>query len=716
MKLKDLDSGSKLESSISVETDVPSWTKRSEIGLVTFDDFFDRKDIQRIQDEFSAATRVASIITQPDGSPITVGSNFTRLYNEIICKTKKGRVNCSTLDAELGRHHLKEPILQHGLDGVLWDAGVCINVGNQHVANWLIGQVRDETYVSDTIRAYAHEFDADESEFMEAFREIPVMARHQFESVTQLLSSLVDQLSTAAYLSVQQACFIADEKKNRADLTRLSTAIEQSSATIVITDVEGTIQYVNPAFGEITGYTVGEALGQNPRVLKSGKQDADFYRELWAIISNGATWKGQLVNKRKDGTFYTEEATISPVLDEAGQIVNYVAVKRDITEHLALTAQFEQAQKMESVGRLAGGVAHDFNNMLQAIMGHTEMVLEQINPAMSIFSDLQEVQKAAGHSANLVRQLLTFARKQPIAPQIIDLNGTVEGMLKMLRRLIGESIDLLWNPGKNLPPVKIDPSQIDQLLTNLCINAQDAIEDVGTITIVSEAATCDEAWCASHAGSLPGKYVLLSVSDTGCGMSGETMRHLFEPFFTTKEVGKGTGLGLATVYGVVKQNNGFIDVQSELGQGTTFKIYLPQQAPLPDPSVEHTRLQPAERGSETVLLVEDETMILDMTTAMLKKLGYTVVPVTNPEEAIRQAHSDSEQIDLLITDVVMPAMNGRDLASTLRSRQPALKCLFMSGYTADIISRNGVLDEDVHFIQKPFSMQELAAKVRETLK
>ncbi len=688
----------------------------SETNIAAFDEFFDRKEIQRLQDEFSTATGVASVITQRDGTPITVGSNFTRLYTEIIHKTKKGCANCSTLDTELGRQDRVEPIIQPGLGGGLWDAGVSIKVGNQHVANWLIGQVRHETHVDAIIRAYAHEFGSNESDFMEAFHDVPIMSRPQFECVAQLLLSFVTQLSTAAYLRVQQAHLIADEKKTRADLTRLSTAIEQSSATIVITDVEGTIQYVNPAFGEITGYTVGEALGQNPRVLKSGKQDADFYRELWAIISNGATWKGQLVNKRKDGTFYTEEATISPVLDETGRIVNYVAVKRDITEHLALTAQFEQAQKMESVGRLAGGVAHDFNNMLQAIVGHAEMAQEEANPTTSIFTNLQEVLKAAGHSANLVRQLLTFARKQPVSPQIIDLNETVEGMLKMLRRLIGEAIEFLWNPDRSLPPVKIDPSQIDQLLTNLCINAQDAIDDVGTITIVTETATIDEASCASHAGSLPGQYVVLSVRDTGCGMNRETMNHLFEPFFTTKEVGKGTGLGLATVYGVVKQNNGFIDVQSELGKGTTFKIFLPQQAPLVDPLTEATQIKPMELGTETILLVEDESMILDLTTTILRRLGYTVLPVDSPDEAIHCVREYIDPIDLLMTDIVMPEMNGRDLASTLQSQKPDLKCLFMSGYTADIISRNGTLDEGVHFIQKPFSTQELATKVREALR
>ncbi len=505
-------------------------------------------------------------------------------------------------------------------------------------------------------------------------------------------------------------------RERTAGLTRLSTAIEQSLETIVITDTEGAIQYVNPAFERVTGYNVSEAMGQNPRILKSGKQDDAFYVELWKTISNGKTWIGRMVNKRKNDTFYTEDATISPVLDEAGRIVNYVAVKRDMTEHLDLTAQFEQAQKMESVGRLAGGVAHDFNNMLQAILGHTEMALAQVDPVSPIFSDLKEIHKAAERSANLTRQLLTFARKQTISPRIIDLNETVEGMLKMLRRLIGEDIDILWNPGRNLRPIKVDPSQIDQLLTNLCVNAQDAIEGVGTITIVTGTAIFDKTWCVDHTDFIPGEYISLAVSDTGCGMDREILSHLFEPFFTTKEVGKGTGLGLATVYGVVKQNNGLIQVQSVLGQGTTFKIYFPQQAPLATPLPVPAVIQPVESGSETILLVEDEAAILEMTKKMLVRLGYTVLSAASSDEAIRLTQEHAGRIDLIITDVVMPGMNGRNLVEKLRSFQPDLRCLFMSGYTSDVISCNGVLDEDVHFIQKPFSTQELATKVCEALR
>jgi PAS domain S-box-containing protein len=397
-----------------------------------------------------------------------------------------------------------------------------------------------------------------------------------------------------------------------------------------------------------------------------------------------------------------------------GRLVR-MQIATDITELKTMEAQLHQAQKMESVGRLAGGIAHDFNNMLGIILGHIEMALEEIDPAVPLHASLQAVQHAAERSAALTRQLLAFARKQTIAPKVIDINDTVEGMLKMLRRLIGEDIDLLWQPGRNLKPVKVDPSQIDQLLANLCVNARDAIAGVGKITIETDAKTLDEAYCADHLGFLPGEYVLLEVSDNGCGMDKKTLNQIFEPFFTTKEQGKGTGLGLASVFGMVKQNNGFINVYSEPGQGTTFKIYLPAYAITSAGVVEKAPELPTERGNEIILLVEDEPAILQMTTMMLTRLGYTVVAAATPGEAIRLALEYQGRIDLLMTDVVMPEMNGRELAGNLLSYYPDLKRLFMSGYTANVIAHHGVLDEGVHFIQKPFSIKDLGGKLREAL-
>jgi signal transduction histidine kinase/ActR/RegA family two-component response regulator len=395
----------------------------------------------------------------------------------------------------------------------------------------------------------------------------------------------------------------------------------------------------------------------------------------------------------------------------------------DITERMRaeaeaekLQAQLTQVQKMESVGRLAGGIAHDFNNMLGVILGYSELALGQVKAGQPLHSALQGIQQAAQRSAELTRQLLAFARKQTVAPKVLDLNETMASMLNMLRRLIGENIDLAWLPGEGLGPIKMDPTQIDQILANLCVNARDAIGDTGKVTIETNNIVFDEAYCAAHAGFVPGEYVLLALSDNGCGMDRETLSHLFEPFFTTKEMGQGTGLGLATVYGIVKQNNGFINVYSEPGLGTTFKLYLPlymakgeQRSPEPEAA------KPAVTGHETILLVEDEPMILEMTTLMLTHQGYTVLPAVTPGEAIRLAREHAGEIHLLMTDVVMPEMNGRDLARNLLSLYPDLKRLFMSGYTANVIAHHGVLDEGVNFIQKPFTMQDLAAKIRNVL-
>ncbi len=389
--------------------------------------------------------------------------------------------------------------------------------------------------------------------------------------------------------------------------------------------------------------------------------------------------------------------------------------KKNERDKAVLESQLIQAQKMEAVGQLAGGVAHDFNNMLGVILGHAELAMEQIDPHHPISAHLQEIQKAAQRSADITRQLLAFARRQTVAPRVLDLNETIEGMLKMLRRLIGEDIDLAWLPGTGLWPVKIDPSQIDQILANLFVNARAAIAGVGKLTVETGNNTFNEEYCDAHAGFVSGEYVRIVVSDNGSGMDKETLAHIFEPFFTTKGVGEGTGLGLATVYGAIRQNNGFINVYSEPGKGTSFTIYLPRHVGNAVRVTTVNSVEPAKRGIETILLVEDEPTILAMTKIMLQMLGYTVLTAGTPREAIKLAGEFAKEIHLLVTDVVMPEMNGQDLAGTLLPKYPHLKCLFMSGYTSDIIARHGILVDGVQFIQKPFSKKDLADKVRMVL-
>jgi PAS domain S-box-containing protein len=486
-------------------------------------------------------------------------------------------------------------------------------------------------------------------------------------------------------------------------------------------DLQGNITRMNQRYLKMLGYTAEEMIGQPCWKFIVDESAREQILDKLRGVRPPAVGL-ERIYRRKDGTTFPVLFEDRVLLEEDCHIRGIRTAIQDITERKhaedereKLQAQLTQAQKMESVGRLAGGVAHDFNNMLGVIFGHTEMALDDADPAAPLYASLQAIQDAAERSAALTRQLLAFARKQTVAPKVIDINKTVAGMLNMLRRLIGEDIDLLWCPGEDLPSVKIDPAQIDQLLANLCVNARDAIEGVGKITIETDRKTFDAAYCADHIGFLPGEYLLLTVSDDGCGMDQVVLNQIFEPFFTTKEQGKGTGLGLASVFGMVKQNNGYINVYSEPGQGTTFKIYLPAFASKSAWVAEKEQELSTEHGHETVLLVEDEPAILKMTTMMLIRLGYTVVAAATPGEAIRLALEYRGQIDLLMTDVVMPEMNGRELAGNLLSHYPDLKRLFMSGYTADVIAHHGVLDEGVHFIQKPFSMKDLGGKLRETL-
>ena len=501
---------------------------------------------------------------------------------------------------------------------------------------------------------------------------------------------------------------------------RFRTLVDGAPDAIFV-QAEGRFQYVNPALARLLGAGKPEDLVGTEYLARMAPEfhEAIRHRIRSQRETGTAAPPMEQAYLRLDGTRVPVETTAVPV--RFGNRDAHLVFVRDIserqhteTEKQNLQAQLAQAQKMDSVGRLAGGVAHDFNNMLGVILGHAEMALEEIHPPHPLFTNLQEIRKAAIRSGDLTRQLLAFARKQTVAPRVLDLNATVAGMLNMLRRLIGENIELAWQPGRAPLVIQMDPSQIDQVLANLCVNARDAIAGTGRITIATEAVSFDANYCASHPDHLPGDFVRLTVGDTGCGMDAETLQHLFEPFFTTKELGKGTGLGLATVYGIVKQNNGFILVTSAPGQGATFKIHLPRHVAT-DPEPAPPPPPPPARGHETILLVEDEPFLLAMTGRMLEQLGYRVLPAATPAEAIRLANENPGRIQLLMTDVVMPEMNGRELAKRLLADHPGLKRLFMSGYTADIIALHGALDPGMHFIAKPYTPADLARKIREAL-
>ncbi len=521
------------------------------------------------------------------------------------------------------------------------------------------------------------------------------------------------------------------ESRERRDRRRAEEALAQSEITMrcildsvdegfIVLDRNYRILSANKAFCGFAGRREEQIIGRLCHEFVHHRDQPCFASDQECPVRRTfETGRGHAAfhtHEDASGTQYYVELKTYPMLDTSGTIISVIETINDVTEKRKLQEQLIQSQKMESIARLAGGVAHDFNNMLSVIIGHTELAMEQIDPSHPLFDSLREIRRAGERSAALVRQLLAFARKQTVAPKVLDLNETVAGMLNMLRPLIGEDIDLIWRPAEKVWPVKIDPTQIDQILANLCVNARDAIEGVGRITIETGMVTYDPDFCDLHAELVPGEYVSLTVSDDGCGMDQQTMSNIFEPFFTTKEVGKGTGLGLATVYGIVKQNNGLIDVDSEPGHGATFKLCLPRHAPETVEARKHDRTEPPPGGRETILLVEDESSILTIAELMLGRLGYQVLSAATPSEALGLARKHAMEIRLLVVDVIMPEMNGRDLANQVEAICPEAACLFMSGHSGNVIARHGMLDEKIHFIQKPFSIRDLAAKVRQVLK
>jgi PAS domain S-box-containing protein len=497
--------------------------------------------------------------------------------------------------------------------------------------------------------------------------------------------------------------------------------IESVNEGIIVHGPDLRYQVWNPFMERHSGLKAADVIGRHPREVFPDFSTEGLLERLKASLKGEIPEPKEIPLTAGGQTRWILD-TCAPLLSVDGRIMGVITTVQDITERKKaeaererLTEQLVAAQKLESVGRLAGGVAHDFNNMLSVILGHVELAQDGIEAGRPHQEDLEEIRKAAQRSADLTKQLLAFARKQTVAPVVLDLNEKITGMVKMLERLIGEDVDLLWLPGSKLWPVRMDPSQIDQVLTNLCVNARDAIPGVGRVTIESANLVIDDAHCGCQEGCLPGEYVRISVRDSGSGIAKAVLPHLFEPFFTTKAQGKGTGLGLATVFGIVKQNKGFIQVDSELGAGSTFSVYLPRHVSLEPQVLKETEKGKPSGGHGTILLVEDEPAILKMVTLMLEHLGYHVLRAGTALEALRTVEGYGEVIHLLMTDVVMPQMNGRDLFLALRTRRPDLRCLFMSGYTADVIAHHGVLDEGLAFIQKPFSMKDLDDKINRAL-
>ncbi|HUA15906.1 MAG TPA: PAS domain S-box protein [Verrucomicrobiae bacterium] len=518
--------------------------------------------------------------------------------------------------------------------------------------------------------------------------------------------------NTLALSSLQQIQQTAEES-----LRKLSLAVEQSADAIIVTDRSGIIEYVNPAFETLTGYTREEIRGKTPRILKSGEQDRETYQQMWGTILSGSVFRGILVNRKKSGELYYVEESISPVRDADGAITHFISNGRDLTDRLRLEAQLLQAQKMDAIGRLAGGVAHDFNNLLTIITSYAELALDSVPRESPLEAKLQEILAAARRAALLTRQLLAFSRKQPRALRVTDINQVISDITRTLPRLIGEDVSCGFVPGENLGAVRVDPVQIEQILMNLAANARDAMPQGGHLRIETSSVILDEEYIHDKPAVIPkGNYVLITVSDNGTGISPEDLSHIFEPFYTTKDPGKGTGLGLATVYGIVKQNKGFIWPYSEPGRGSVFRIYLPCFA-VKGRTVEMDAVDPKNpaKGSETILLVEDEDSVRRATAESLQLQGYTVLEARDGLDALTVAKNHGAIIHLAVTDVVMPNMSGGELARQLLQVRPEMKLLFVSGYAGQTVLDHKVFDLETNFLQKPFSLKQLSAKIREAL-
>ena len=511
---------------------------------------------------------------------------------------------------------------------------------------------------------------------------------------------------------------ITDRKRAEADVRLRDRAIESFVQGVCITDAsrpDNPIVYANGGFRGMTGYAHQEIVGRNCRFLQGPETDPEAVQRVRAAVRDGTPCEVELLNYRKDGTTFWNALSLSPVHDAAGAVTHFVAVQTDITPLKRLEQQFRQAQKMEAFGQLAGGVAHDFNNLLTVISGYSDMLLDGLPVGGPDREMVGEIHKAAARAAALTRQLLAFSRKQVLEPKVLNLNGVVADAEAMLRRLLGEDVRLATAAGPSLRPVKVDAGQMEQVILNLCVNARDAMPRGGQLTIETANADLDEEFARSRPEVKPGRYVLLAVSDTGCGMTPDVQARAFEPFFTTKGPGKGTGLGLATVYGIVKQSGGFVYLYSEVGRGTTFRIYLPAvEQGVPAGGSGPVAWPPA-RGSETLLVVEDEDAVRAIVRRALGSQGYTILEASRGAEAIRVAGTHAGSIHLLVTDVVMPEMGGRELSERLVRTRPGLKVLYLSGYTDDAVVRHGVLESQSHFLQKPFTPGKLAAKIRQVL-
>lgn len=503
-------------------------------------------------------------------------------------------------------------------------------------------------------------------------------------------------------------------KKAEVVQKRLATAITQAVEAILITDSDGIIQYVNPALERISGFTANEVVGKTPRIFKSGEHDSSFYRDLWKTLKSGNTWSGRFTNKRKDGTLYIEEATISPVKEASGKIANFVAVKRDVTEYLSLTRQLFQSQKLEAIGTLAGGIAHDFNNILQVCLGYSQLLAEDKTLPVQLKDDARNIYEASRRGADLVQRLLTFSKKREYKPQTLDLNQRIKEIQKILTRTIPKDIKIQLILDRELGLINADPTQMDQVIMNVVVNARDAMPEGGSLTIETANVFLGEEYAKTHLNVIPGNYVVLMLTDSGIGMDEETMSRIFEPFFTTKELDKGTGLGLSVVFGIVEQHGGFVRYYSQRGHGTTCKIYFPTI--ISGPNITRSKLKEIPvGGSETILIVDDEDQILDFLSRVLENSGYSVITARNGQEALERFLKYRNKLSLIILDLVMPEMDGKQCLEEVLRIDPSVKVMISSGFSANGKISNVMKIGAKEFVTKPYDIDQLLLKIREVI-
>ncbi len=506
---------------------------------------------------------------------------------------------------------------------------------------------------------------------------------------------------------------ITRRKKSELAQRRLAAAVEQAAEAVVITNSRGIIEYVNPGFERMTGFSGKEVLGEPTSLLRDYENDPSVYEGLQNILATGENWSGNLSNRRKDGTIYQENLAVSPVRDGHGKITNFVAIKRDISQEIALQRQLLQAQKMEAIGTLSGGIAHDFNNLLQVTMGFSEILLQDKEESDPEYADLEKIIEAARKGAELVQSLLTFSRKVEPNPSPVKLNRHIRQLGKMLGRTIPKMINIELNLADDLDMINADPTQMEQIIMNLAINARDAMPDGGTLGLETRNVTLDTVFCQRHPGARPGEFVMLHISDTGHGMDTDTLQHLFEPFYTTKELGRGTGLGLAVVYGIVEQHGGYIACESQPGLWTSFRIYLPATRIEKEPQSKKTAIKPAV-GTETILLVDDEEFVRNLAERILSKAGYTVLMASNGREALEMFRKEKHKISLVILDLIMPEMGGKQCLEELIKINADLKILVISGYSGDRPCPQAV-EGAAGFVSKPFKVRDLLNEVRNAL-